>query len=365
MKTERIITMLSVLCIVFSVGLVACGDSDAVNAENQDQADGDVAIQVDDEVLTKSELDKRVQTKLKPMMQRFGVQSTENLPPKLKMLKTRIKRQVINQSTTQLVLLSHAKQAGISVSDQELDEKLNEVVQQQPQISSVDQLKERLSQIGLTFEEFRGKMKDSLVIERFIDQEIGELEVTEQEARDHFEKNQGEYEQEEQIHARHILVESDSQAESDIEDIKQDIDEGESFEEMAREHSEGPSGERGGDLGTFSRGQMVPTFEEVAFGLEPGVVSDPVETKYGYHLIKVEEHIDSQPADFESAREEIMNQLEQQKRQSKMQQLVQRLKEKSTIEQNVEVSQPQQGGMPGQRPGGSPQGQTPGQTPGQ
>ena len=86
-----------------------------------------------------------------------------------------------------------------------------------------------------------------------------------------------------QIRAEHILVKDYSRA---IE-LKEKINNGESFEELARENSLCPSGKQGGDLGYFTRGQMVKPFEDAAFSTEVGKVSDPIQTQFGWHLIKV------------------------------------------------------------------------------
>lgn len=85
-----------------------------------------------------------------------------------------------------------------------------------------------------------------------------------------------------QISARHILVEQRYEAE----DIKKKLDQGGDFAELARKFSRCPSARAGGDLGSFGRGRMVPSFEEAAFGLGVGDVSEPVRTQFGYHLIQ-------------------------------------------------------------------------------
>lgn len=84
------------------------------------------------------------------------------------------------------------------------------------------------------------------------------------------------------IRASHILVEKQSQALKVLEELKAGGD----FRELARKHSTCPSGKRGGDLGQFGRGQMVREFEQAAFALKPGQVSEPVKTQFGYHVIK-------------------------------------------------------------------------------
>lgn len=86
-----------------------------------------------------------------------------------------------------------------------------------------------------------------------------------------------------EVRASHILVSSEQEANNLLNQIRS----GTKFEDLAMKHSQCPSGKQGGDLGFFGRGQMVPAFENAAFSMEPGQVSAPVKTQFGYHLIKV------------------------------------------------------------------------------
>jgi peptidyl-prolyl cis-trans isomerase C len=86
-----------------------------------------------------------------------------------------------------------------------------------------------------------------------------------------------------QATARHILVESEAECES----LKQQIDDGADFAALAQSHSKCPSGRRGGDLGSFSRGVMVPEFDSVVFSAPLNEVQGPVKTQFGYHLLEV------------------------------------------------------------------------------
>lgn len=92
-----------------------------------------------------------------------------------------------------------------------------------------------------------------------------------------------------QIQASHILIATDSKTKEDalaqITEIKEKVDAGEEFADLAREHSDCPSGSDGGDLGPFSRGMMVPEFDKASFDLDVGDLSEVVETNFGYHLI--------------------------------------------------------------------------------
>ena len=86
-----------------------------------------------------------------------------------------------------------------------------------------------------------------------------------------------------EVRASHILVSTEQEANN----LLSQINSGTSFEQLAQQHSQCPSGKNGGDLGFFGKGQMVPAFETACFNMEPGQVSPPVKTQFGYHLIKV------------------------------------------------------------------------------
>lgn len=106
----------------------------------------------------------------------------------------------------------------------------------------------------------------------------------------------------EEVHARHILVESEEAAKKLI----ADLDKGADFVTLAKEKSKGPSSGTGGDLGYFQREQMLPEFSQVAFALEKGTYSKtPVKTKYGWHVIKVEDKRSSPPPSFDESKDEI------------------------------------------------------------
>lgn len=106
----------------------------------------------------------------------------------------------------------------------------------------------------------------------------------------------------EELHARHILLKTADEAVAVI----KELDGGADFAELAKKKSTGPSGPRGGDLGFFGKGQMVPAFEEAAYKLDAGQHSrEPVQTQFGFHVIKVEEKRAAQPPSFEESVEDL------------------------------------------------------------
>jgi peptidyl-prolyl cis-trans isomerase C len=106
---------------------------------------------------------------------------------------------------------------------------------------------------------------------------------------------------EQEVHARHILVETEDQAKKVAEDLKKGAD----FAELAKKESKDPGASDGGDLGFFTKDQMVPEFSAAAFALEPGKISDPVKTQFGWHVIKVEEKRTRKAPDFEQVKPQI------------------------------------------------------------
>ncbi len=129
---------------------------------------------------------------------------------------------------------------------------------------------------------------------------------------------------EEEVHARHILLETQEEAQEVIEQLQGGAD----FAEVAQEKSTGPSADTGGDLGYFRRGQMVPEFAEAAFAMEPGAISqEPVQTQFGWHVIKVEDKRTAEPS-----LEELEPQLRQEVAREVVTGMIQDLREGAEIE---------------------------------
>jgi peptidyl-prolyl cis-trans isomerase C len=105
----------------------------------------------------------------------------------------------------------------------------------------------------------------------------------------------------EEVHARHILVEGEDEAKAIIEQLKGGAD----FAKLAKEKSKDPGAAEGGDLGYFTKDQMVPEFADVAFKMYPGQLSNPVKTQFGWHVIKVEDKRIKQPPEFEKVKDQI------------------------------------------------------------
>ena len=113
----------------------------------------------------------------------------------------------------------------------------------------------------------------------------------------------GQMKKEPEVRARHILVETEDEAKAVLAELKKGMD----FAELAKTKSKDPGSQDGGDLGYFTKDQMVPEFSEVAFKLDKGQLSDPVKSQFGWHVIKVEDKRNRQPPEFDKVKDQLEN----------------------------------------------------------
>ncbi len=229
-----------------------------------------------------------------PILAQSGV-SFEQLPPQ-------IRQQVVDQAIERELLKEKALKSGIERSSE--------------------------------YKKALQKLKEDLALEMWMRKKFDEISVSDSEAKAFYNKNREKFKQPEMVHARHILVKSESEARQIIDELKKTPKSQlkQKFIELAKKKSIGPSAQRGGDLGFFKRGQMVKPFSDAAFSLRPGdFTKTPVKTQFGYHVIYVEEKKSAQTVPFEKVKEQIKQQLKMQKFQQEMQKEAQRLKSGAKI----------------------------------
>lgn len=180
-------------------------------------------------------------------------------------------------------------------------------------------------------EDFKAQVKQiekDLLTQVTVNKVLSEVTVTEEDAKKYYEENKEMFKAKESISAKHILVDNEELCS----EVKAKVDNNElTFEEAATQYSSCPSKEQGGSLGEFGRGMMVPEFENAAFELEIGVVSEPVQTQFGYHLIKVESKNGAEAISFEDVKQEIMAKLSQEAQEKKFMTVIKELENKFEV----------------------------------
>jgi peptidyl-prolyl cis-trans isomerase C len=178
-------------------------------------------------------------------------------------------------------------------------------------------------------EEQINRLKRYIIIRKYITEKLKEKPVTEEEMKDYYEKNKKEFVIPEKRKVSHIIVSDENKAKELLKKIKEGAD----FSQIAKENNIDGSKNRGGDLGWISKGYMIKEFEEVAFSLKKGEISDVIKTKFGYHIIKVEDIKPEEEKNFEEVKESIRKKIEEER----IKQLEEDLKKKYNVKVNYEA----------------------------
>ena len=253
------------------------------------------------------------------------------------------RKQKLNSLINMKMLEIEAKNQEITISQDEKNTMLNnkiDSIKKQNQLTE-EQLVDALNSKGInSIEEFKKMIwqdnKDEILIQKLQQEVVDGVVITEEEVENYYEENKSKFKRPARVKARHILVttddKTDQEAKAKAKEVLNKLKEGADFATLAKEYSEGPSAENGGDLGYFSKGQMVPAFEQAAFSLQVDEISEPVKTKFGYHIIKVEDKQEAEIVSLADAKEKIKNLLTQQAQQAKWNSFVKGLKEDTKVD---------------------------------
>lgn len=312
----------------------AASEQTASATEEKAPASGDAAAVVNGTVIPMANIDKEMEN-FQKQLAHMG-QSIDDA----KLLD--MKKNILGRMIDTEILYQESQKKGFTVDDEEANQEMQKIKERFP---SEEEFDKQMELSGRTEESLLNDIKRGKAIEKLIDKEVGEnIVVSEKDAKEYYDSNPNFFTQPEQVRASHILIKvapdadeaEKAKAKLRIEEIKQKLDDGADFAELAKEFSEGPSAPRGGDLGKFSRGRMVPSFEEAAFALDVGQVSDVVETQFGYHLIKVVEKEEASTTPFEDIKDKIQEFLKMQKMNEEVGNYLAALKEKADITNNLQ-----------------------------
>ncbi len=227
------------------------------------------------------------------------------------------KANTLQQLMDMEVIYQEAEKLDLLPTEEEIEKGTEEL---KAEIEKDEEFKKVLDEVGIDDEFIRNQMENELVLANY-QANFGEItEITEEEQKEYYEENKESYYIDE-VKASHILIKtiddsgealSDKEkekAKETAEEVLKKANSGEEFSSLAKEYSQdAANSQTGGDLGFFGKGKMVPEFEEAAFALNPGEISEIVETDYGYHIIKSYERVDEQQS-YDDVKEDIKSKL--------------------------------------------------------
>ncbi|MBN2131774.1 MAG: peptidylprolyl isomerase [Sedimentisphaerales bacterium] len=314
---------------------------------------GTVVVTVNGKEIREAELSQRVALRMRQLSGQLA-----NLPPQFAgQVQKQIRQRVLDNLVTERLLNEQVAAANVQVSDADVFAEIEKKgAEQNPPITVAD-FKARVEAQGGNFEQVKEEFRKGMAYQKIMEGQWGDkIDVTDEDAKAYYDGHPKEFENAEQVRASHILIKPDATdpnadpneaktlAKAEADKLLAQVKEGGDFAALATEHSDCPSSARGGDLGFFARGAMVKPFEDVAFTMEPNDISDVVETKFGYHIIKVTDHKDPNAVPFDQAKADIVAKLVNEKKGAISQEFIQSLKDKATIvypsEATTEPNQP-------------------------
>ena len=246
-------------------------------------------------------------------------------------------RGALDQLITYTVMKQEAAARGMSIADADLDTRLKQM--QGPM--SQEQFDKALADRSTSHAQLRSDARMDMMIDKMMEAEVSTtVDATEAEAKEFYDKNPDKFKQGEAVRASHILVMANETtddaakkgAREKIDGILKRVRAGEDFAKLAKEFSDDGSKDQGGDLGFFGRGQMVPPFEQAAFALKPGEVSDVVTTQFGYHIIKLAERREASTVPYEKVKPQIVEYLTNQKKKERVDAFIEEARKRAKIE---------------------------------
>jgi len=240
------------------------------------------------------------------------------------------KKNILNQLIDYELLYQQAQKEKVKISNDEINLEIDKV---KDNFSSPEEFDGALKTNNITLAQLKEDVKRQLMLNKVLEEIRSQVSISDEDLLEYYNENKESLFEPEQVHARHILVKTEEEANNLLLQLKEGLTD---FAKLAKEKSTDSSAPSGGDLGFFARGQMVKEFEDAAFSLEPGEISDVVQTQFGYHIIKCEERKEEYSPTFEEAKERINNTLRSQRENEAISAFISKLREEAVLVYNYD-----------------------------
>lgn len=293
--------------------------------------DDEVAAVVEGKKIYMSE----VNNVLESVMARQGMSSDQldTNSPKMQQVKKSIVKNLVNRELLMLASLEN--------KPKDLDKKVEkEFKGVKSRFKNDEDFKNALSKNQMTPDQLKERLRKNVLLDTYVKDLQSGIKVNDDEAKKYYENNKDKFKQPEQVKVSHIILRTGKKAKYDnpekkMNEIYGEIQNGKSFEEMAKKYSEDGSAEKGGSLGFIQKGKTVPAFEKVAFSTEVGKISKPFKTKFGYHIVKVTDKQEARQKSYSEVKDDINKVLKNQKTKEKLNNKLEELRSKYDVKVNL------------------------------
>lgn len=280
-------------------------------AQGKGQVVEEIIARVNNEVITRTEL-ARAQVSVTGDVRQDCPNCT---PEQLQNIVADRQKNTLRDLIDQSLLVQRAKDMAIS-ADTDVVKKLDEI-RLQNKLPDMEALEKAVTDQGLTWEEFKGRIRNSLLTQKVVSQEVGRsINIGHDEVEKYYNEHKNDFVRPEQVVLREIFVSTEGKKEPEIPDLekkakglRERVVNGEDFAQLASHFSEGSTAKNGGYLGTFKRGELSKEIEDVVFSLKRSSMTDVIRTKQGFLLLLVVEHYDEGQQALDKVEPEIMDKL--------------------------------------------------------
>ena len=282
---------------------------------------------VNDEVVTQQDVDQMLAVL-------YAQYSQEYKGDELLQKMEQVKKDILNQIIEDKLVLSRAKELSIKVTESEINERLDYI---KKGFSSEDDFYKTLETQGVTVANLKDRYRDQIMMKKLVDYEVrSKISVLPSETSDYYEKHKNQFKENDKYRVKNILIKAKDDvnfelAKVEIESVYGKLKEGGSFDDLARQYSQGPNAEKGGDMGYIEQGQMLEELDKAIFKLKSGEFSEPVKSNIGYHIFKVEDIKYGQQTNLEEAQKDIQMVIFQDKFKAQVAEWLAGLKKKAYI----------------------------------
>jgi len=246
-------------------------------------------------------------------------------------------KDLLRDMIDQQLLVQRGKDEGVSV-ETDVIKRLDDV-RKQNGLASLDDLEKAVESQGLSWDEYKTQIRNGLLTQEVIHREMGQrIVIGHDEVKQYYDAHLKDFVRPETVDLAEIFLDTQGKSQQEIEAIQQKIEDyrsrvikGEEFSEIAKRYSEGSTKDKGGNLGTFERGQLSKQLEDVVFKMDKGQITDVIQTKTGFEVLKVLDHYQAGQQPVEKVENEIMNRLYLQKMQPQLREYLAQLREESYV----------------------------------
>jgi len=263
-----------------------------------------IVIRVGDRIVTRTQYEKRLREGLNEIDQTVA-------PKDQATKKAEFRKNLTDDLIAELLVKDRADRLGITVTDPEIKEAVGRLKEQYG-IKTDEQFEDSLKQSGMTRADMESRLRDTILTQKVFAKELrGRDEMTDKELRERYDREKEHYRLPERAHLRAIIVTrpddsaAAAKAEQRVKQIAQDARVAPDFAKYASSVPENAMKEKGGDMGEVARGELLPDLDKAVFNAQAGDVLGPIETKSGWHIIKVEQRLPSEIPAFESVKDKL------------------------------------------------------------